>query len=276
MKLKIGLENFLVIFLILFIQLLPANMAVNLPVNYDESEYWGVFVYINVVKDDPFPKHLYEALISASNWNSSHMLYLHQENATKQNILGALDWLKAKSDKNDFVVFSFASHGNIDMIAPFNVSSPEKCITADDLNGKLDVIECNGMCVIMDTCQSGIFGNKISGENRVILKSTFRKGDGWIGTGDDKWYSFTKFIGDAIIKKIDYNNDYICSAEETLYYAREEYKPIVLMELRPILWIPRLILDILMGVPLRYLSITVPMPTLCDNYKGDFPLIYNN
>ena len=276
MKLKICLENLLVIFLILFIQLIPSDTAVNLPGNNDESEYWGLFVYINVVKDDPFPKHLYEALISASNWNSSHMLYLHQENATKQNILGALDWLKNNSDQNDFVVFSFASHGNIDMIAPFNVSSPEKCITADELKVKLDVIECNGMCVIMDTCQSGIFGDKIIGENRVILKSTFRKGDGWIGTGGGKWYSFTKFIGDAIIKKIDYNNDNICSAEETLYYAQEEYKPIVLMELNPILWIPRLIIDILMGAPLRYLSITIPYPTLCDNYSGDFPLIYNN
>jgi hypothetical protein len=242
---------------------------------HDATEYWGVFVYINVVKDDSYPKHLYNALVSASNWNSSHMLYLHQENATKQNILGALDWLEANSDQNDFVLFSFAGHGNIDMIASFNATSVEDCIPADDLKEKLDAIEYKGMCVIMDSCQSGIFGNKIAGEDRVVLKSTFRRGDGWIGTGDGKWYSFTKFIGDAVIQKIDYNNDSICSSEETLRYAQQEYTPIVKIEINPIVWLPILLLDILRGVPLRYLSISIPFPTLRDNYEGDFPLLKN-
>jgi hypothetical protein len=251
-----------------------SNLVVEKNKNNVESEYWGVFVYINVVTDDPYSDYLYESLVSASNWNSSHMLYLHQENATKQNIMNSLDWLRLNSDRNDFVVFAFASHGNIDFIAPFNATSKEDYISSDELKEKLDAIEYKGMCVILDTCQSGIYGDEIEGKNRVVLKSTFRKGDGWIGTGDGKWYSFTKFIGDAVINKIDYNNDNICSAEESLKYAQQEYISIVKMELHPILWIPRLIIDIIIGVPLRYLSITIPYPTLNDDYDEEFPLVY--
>lgn len=200
------------------------------------------------------------------------MRYLHQENATKQKIFNSLDWLSNQSDSNDFVVFSIACHGNIDMIAAYNTTSTEEGITAIELKEKLDDIKYNVMCVMIDSCQSGIFGNKLKGVNRVILKSTFRKGDGWIGTGAGKWYSFTKFIGDAILKKIDYNNDSVCSAEETLQYAQQEYLPIVKIELHPRLWIPRLMMDILNGVPLRYLSITIPYPTIRDTYPGDFAL----
>jgi len=273
MKKTILFGSIIVCFLII-ISGVNSNLAVEIKINNDETEFWGVFVYINVVTDDPYPDHLYESLISASNWNSSNMLYLHQENATKQDIMNSLDWLRLNSDNNDYVLFAFASHGNIDFIAPFNATSKEDYIAAEEFKEELDAIEYKGMCVILDTCQSGIYGDKIEGKDRVVLKSTFRKGDGWIGTGDGKWYSFTKFVGDAVFKKIDYNNDYICSAEESLKYAQQEYISIVKMELHPILWIPRLIIDILIGVPLRYLSITIPYPTLNDNYDEEFPLVY--
>jgi hypothetical protein len=273
MRYQICCKVISIVFLIILVSSIPVCRTLEVAKNFDETEYWGVFVYIKVVKQDSYPKHLYEALVSQCNWNSSHMIYLSQENATKQNILDALDWLATNSDKNDFSIFAFAGHGNIDMIAPFNTTSPKDCITADELNKKLDLIENRGMCVIMDSCQSGIFGNKIAGKNRVILKSTFRKGDGWIGTGAGKWYSFTKFIGDAVIQKIDYNNDDICSAEETLHYAQKEYMPIVIKSINPIIWLPILIVDILIGIPLKYLSISIPFPTLSDNYVGDFPLL---
>jgi hypothetical protein len=263
----------IIVFVIILISSIPASRTLEVAKTADITEYWGVFVYIKVVKQDSYPKHLYEALVSQSSWNSSHMIYLSQENATKQNILYALDWLGNKSDKNDFVIFAFAGHGNVDMIASFNATLAKDCINANELKEKLDSIEYRGMCVIMDSCQSGIFGNKISGKDRVILKSTFRKGDGWIGTGAGKWYSFTKFVGDAVIKKIDYNNDDICSAEETLQYTQNEYIPILTKSINPIIWLPILIMDIFIGVPLKYLSICIPFPTLNDNYEGDFPML---
>ena len=112
----------LVVCFLMIIPGMSSNLAVEIKLNNDETGYWGVFIYINFVKDDPYPDYLYESLSSASNWNSSHMLYLHQENATKQDILNSLDWLKLNSDNHNFVLFAFASYGNIDFIAPFNAT----------------------------------------------------------------------------------------------------------------------------------------------------------
>ena len=190
-----------IVFILIFTAIIPAT-TISTKIAFDNDvEYWGVVVDVFIIEQDPHPAYLYESLLSANNWNSSHMLYLHQENTTKEAILDSIDWLASKSDGNDMVLFAFTGHGNIDIIEPFNITSIEEAITADELKEKLDEIDCKGMCVILDSCQSGIFGNKIKGENRIVLKSTFRKGLGITGFCGNKWMDFSNFIGEAITKQ---------------------------------------------------------------------------
>jgi len=253
------------------------------------GDYWAVFV---TTFESTF---MYEALNTKPHWNTSHIKLLSMGNATKQNILDALDWVIQHSDSDDIVVFADNSHGTRKItgecgIVPWDFDQ-EGMISTTELNEKFDQINAKGLCLIFDCCFSGNFVDRqmsmgiqnilnfnsaiyrgIEGENRVILMSTKRGGTGaFIGITDPKTnqtttIAFIKFVAEAFTNKIDYNNDGTCSAEEAFRYAKKTFFPYSLfLFFNPLVQLLSLINS---GG-----FLILPFPTLYDSYDGELPIV---
>lgn len=239
----------------------------------DEVEYWAIVVEGFKLSVDGYETYFYDSLLSNDNWDKSHITFLLYQNATKENIMNSLDWLKSQSDDNDIILIMISAEGNINyVVSDFDIENP---ISTKELKEKLDVIDYGAMCVILDSCQSGIFGDKIRGENRVVLKSSFRKGLSVDENGGDiGQVCFSRFVADVFYEKIDYNNDGICSESDILRYTRIKMLPNIIYGLTPRGILTTIFYDnIMMGVPPRYWAIMFPLPTICDDYEGELPIV---
>lgn len=142
----------------------------------DTIDRWAVIIGISDYQgsdaDLPIPakeaQDLYDLLQRKDDrWDSTNMRLLVDEDATKQNILDALSWLKTNADEGDIVLFSFNGHGSFvddtngdeldgrdETIVPWELSD----ITDDELQNNFDEISnknINGMFLIFDCCLSG-------------------------------------------------------------------------------------------------------------------------
>lgn len=260
-----------------------------------ETEYWAVVVGIG----DYDGKHdlplnatcIYDSLLPAKNWNETHIKLLIDENATKTNILGALDWLSEKADSNDIILFSYQGHGNENNlwgeagIVPWE--GMDGFITVGKLDEKFDGIDAKGMHLIFDCCLSGSFVDKknvrlvtntkkfrgrftagIEGNGRVIVMSTMKGG---LGASIEieidnttRVLTLSNLIADALDKTVDYNKDSICSAEEVFTYAKIRFFPFAILLLNPIWQLKSIIAT---GHPI------LAFPTIYDGYNGKLPIV---
>jgi len=261
------------------------------------TQYWGVCIVAfddeNDAIKEPF---IYNSLLQADNWDEVHLKLLFREEATRNAILGSLDWLIDNADEDDVVLFSDHSHGTYRRsdkkygIVPID-SEISGIITVEELDEKFDLIKAKELCLIFDCCLAGnfveknhidvnknnknVFYNKgftqgIEGDNRIVLMSTMRYGLG-IGisvnvSGHQTHFSFHRFVGDALGEKIDYNNDGVCSAEESYNYAQEKWRPYAFTSL---FMIRMQIVSLL-----TFGFLIIPFPTLYDNIQGELPIVY--
>lgn len=149
--------------------------------NNDNIDRWAVIIGISEYADflDELPVEfaqnamdLYALLQDKdSRWNADNMLLLLDDEATKQNILNALDWLKENADEGDIVLFSYSGHGNrVPDKFPFDeLDLKDEClypyesdlasvIIDDVLGSKFDEISnkgVKGMFLIFNSCLSG-------------------------------------------------------------------------------------------------------------------------
>ena len=119
----------------------------------DNTEYWAVIVSTNITNITL----VYNSLNDKPNWNESHIVMLKRQEATRENILDALDWLALKSSSEDIVLFSHNGHGNHIKDRYGIVPWDKELIFTDELDEKFDKINCRGMCLIFDCCFSGSF-----------------------------------------------------------------------------------------------------------------------
>ncbi len=279
----------------------------------NESHYWGVIISIGDYKgnehDIPLNRSellcLYNALLSANNWNKSHIKLLINENATQNAIVNAFNWLKENVDTQDIVIFSYLGHGGEipdvngdekdgydEGIIPWE--GMDGFISDDELGKKFNEINAKGMCIIFDCCLSGDLIDKkqlikhkiynkrkfleeismdIEANNRVILTSTMRNGLGGMlqiknpFTNRTRTSFFLKWIAKAFKMKIDFNNDEICSAEEAFLFAKFRILPFAIFLLNPV-WQLKAIMET--GHPI------LAFPQMYDGYEGDLPIIIKN
>jgi hypothetical protein len=142
----------------------------------DEINYWAVIIGISDYQgsdnDLPIPakeaQSLYDLLQENDDrWDSTNMKLLLNGEATKQNILDALNWLKTNADDNDIVLFSYNGHGGfveddngdeLDGRDETIISWEHSDITDDELQYNFDEISdknIDGMFLIFDCCLSG-------------------------------------------------------------------------------------------------------------------------
>jgi hypothetical protein len=256
----------------------------------DETEYWAVVV--STFENCTF---VYDTLIDEQSWDESHIKLLYLDEATKDNILDALDWLAQNSDSNDIVLFSDNSHGcykrGVCGIAPWDYDEIGM-ITIDELDEKFDNMEAYGMCLVFDCCFSGNFVDRtfplgknnvvmfkevfqagIEGNGRVVLMETMKFGTGFkmsftrSDTNESETITFSRFIAQAFREKIDYNGDGLCSAEEAFRYARKEFLPYAIFAF---LMIKVQILSFIASGGF----FMIPFPTIYDGFEGELPIVF--
>lgn len=215
------------------VMLLVANFILpSMPAQAAESspECWGVFVgvsdyYYNYYLDtltyaDNDAQGLYDTLSPV--WGASHVRLLKNSQATKRNILDAIDWLADNAGAGDTVLFSFSGLGDLGgVICPYDLNYlAANGISSTELSGAMSSIKAGKIVVILQCWGSGAFQNDLSENGRVILMSSGVNEAAPI-SDSLKHSVFVYYFLQALDRfdVVDANNDYLLSVEEIFNYA---------------------------------------------------------
>ena len=191
---------------------------------------------------------------------------LTNEEANKDNILDALDWLSSEVTQKDVAMIFIAGHGINDdkgkyYFLPYNANLKHLRRTSVKWNDITDTIEDipGKILVFADTCHSG----NIAGTRRDVtsaVKSIIDSSNGAIiftattGSGysyeNSKWGhgAFTKAILDGIGKfKADYNQDNIITIKELDLFITNDVKKLTDGKQKPTTIVPRSVPDFAVG-----------------------------
>ena len=316
---KIKIFVYFILFMLCIANLIPnisANQIKSFKKLNEENpiEYWAV---ISGVIDYEGPYNLpvnknpayfmYESLCELPNWKESNIQLLVDADATMENIIGldgktGLGWLIENSDDNDIVIFYFSGHGSqIDdldgdesdgkdeIIAPYDIKKEGEgfnkkitnYISDDTLNEKLSSINCEGMCLIFDSCYcNGLLGGKNDidkGPNRVIMTSSNKE---WglptlVSNGD----CFAKRVSDSLNGDLINEQGYL-SAEEVYKNADKSWRRSVWPYFSLMFYYAYIksLKDNLLGLIFVYIGFGgLPrpwnFPAMFDNYEGELILV---
>jgi hypothetical protein len=158
-------------------------------------------------------------------WGSSHIKLLTDSQATKANILDAIDWLADNAGPEDTVLFTFSGHGSDyqdGYMYPYDslTYSYANDISSYQLASAFQSVQADKIVVILDICHAGEFQDNMGITGRVILmacRSYETSGEFWgLQNG-----AYTYYILEALndFDAADDNHDYELSAEEVAAYA---------------------------------------------------------
>jgi len=264
-----------------------------------QSQYWALMcaagVYENAPEQNrdtmqPACENLTNVLLaSPSYWQASNIHVLKGDQVILQNLIKELLWLRKNSKSEDYVLVYITTHGSQlrrnglpwdippkdepdgmdEFLIMYNGFNKRYGIIWDDLlNFFLSIINCKGMCLIIDSCYSGGFNDnpvnileqqKYSAESfvkgfvdtlaapgRVVLMSSSENEisygsdfTNWISNGLEGW-------ADLNLLGASGNNDGIVSAQETFRLTQFWFN--------------------LLG--------SYQHPTISDTFGAEFPLTY--
>jgi hypothetical protein len=158
-------------------------------------------------------------------WGEDHVKVLTDSEATKANILGAIDWLAESADTNDTVFFSFTGHGSNYLngyFCPYDTlpDSPNNSISSAQLESAFWSVDSGKTVIMLDICFAGKFESNLSQNGRVIL----------MASRSDEYSWEASILGNSVFghyvimalqhfDEADTNGDYELSAEEIARYA---------------------------------------------------------
>ncbi len=237
----------------------------------NDADYWALLVAVGVYANNPDMdrpsmlvevENLYNTLLVSEHWKEDHIKVIKAENATVLNILRGFKWLDKMEDENDRCLVYLTTHGFpilwdlppldeedgmdealaayrgfLPLPNPWSwepLANPFAIITDDMINNNLNKLECEGLCVIVDSCHSGGFNDNwtclrkpetmnfaeeiasdFQGRNRVIMTSVPEEN---VSYGS----IFSSFLIEGMKGYADINNgdsNGFCSAEEIFWYA---------------------------------------------------------
>ena len=173
--------------------------------NYVDDSAWGIYEQLSPV------------------WGEDNVRLLLDEECKKSDIMAAIDWLAAKDDTGDTVLFYFLGHGDSGYIAPYDAYFEPTWISASELDRKLDKLDAKRVTIILDTCFAGQFESYLRDDGRVVLMSS-RSTETSMETSALEHAIFTHFVLEALERfdDADTNHDFELSAEEVFQYAEQE------------------------------------------------------
>ncbi len=192
------------------------------------SECWAIIIGLSEYKDTEIEELPYGNAgaqdlnhILSPIWGEDHIKLLLDHEATKANILAAIDWTAGKEDADDTVLLYFSGHGteggHLVMYDSYNL---ETCMSRSELDNSLDKLNSKRIAIILDTCFAGLFEQNLGDDGRVILMSSRSDELSW-------WIKilensvFSNYVLEAIDRfdVADANSDYELSTEEVFKYA---------------------------------------------------------
>jgi len=227
---------------------------VDILTNDNETTYYAVIAAASQYNDSkknipkrPFPptsdfklKALYSTLLTYPNWKEENIILLINEDATKENIVRALENMSQRVTDRDVFLFQWCGHGSSvldddgdetdgydEIICPYDLDKNKSVYLTDDmLNSNFSKIKAKGQIIIIESCLSGGLaggGNDIDQENRVVILSTLPNS---LGRGS-YLFGFPLITGASIalhqqfnFSAKDHNNDGFLSIEETFQTSK--------------------------------------------------------
>lgn len=214
-----------------------------------QNQSWNIAAENTTVEH--FHRFIYDALLQSKNWEKENIVFLTDEQATRQTILGTLNNFSKKVGSNDVFLFSFHSHGNQipdedgdeaiynindqfdEVIIPYDIDMKNNklinYISDDELTTKLNDFSCEAILVNIEACLSGGFSEDLiehshesNTSNRMILLSTPNNNLEWIHPlAAWGWMSSLGLILSSSFS--DRNHDGWISAEEASFFASPLY-----------------------------------------------------
>jgi hypothetical protein len=239
-------KNILLILLgLLFFFLITQYPNNKVNAENDPIEYWAVVVgiadYLYLDSPPLLPIYLKDHDLRYSGddakevanklgsiWGMDHVKLLIDSQATKFGIQNSIsNWLDFNEDSNDIVLFYFVGHGRQDgneeyIILPYDtlVTSDKNDIRDDMLDSWLNCLESNKQIIIIDSCNSGGFINKLYKYGRIVLASSGKDEDSYeksiLGHSIFTFYLLEAF---SHLNDVDDNNDDSVSIEEIFNWA---------------------------------------------------------
>jgi len=211
------------------------NTSENNPENF--NNYWAVIVTVGEPKrDDKNAVELYNLLIN-HGWDENNILYIKEENATKDDILSIPDWLNIQgAEQDDLILFYFSMHGgktddvfpydepdDIDeFVIPYKQDEKEGNILDEELADMFDNIFSENLIIIFETCYSGgmIDGaDDLRKSGRIIITSAKEDETSYAYYFREGWL-FPYYLNRGLQGRADKNRDGFVTAEEAYRYTR--------------------------------------------------------
>jgi len=167
-----------------------------------DTQFWSILLTYTGYEDINRTIHLKNLLLNGG-WQEDHIRTLAGEDATYNNLLEALEWLRDNSDSNDVIFLSLNAHGNEGYMA-----LTDNSLAYSKLAEELNTVKYGGMVIIPNACFGASSIPFLEKENRVIMWSQEGMSTLW-----DALSGFGDLRGD--------NNDWV-SAEE-IYMMKNFY-----------------------------------------------------
>lgn len=159
------------------------------------------------------------SILKDSGYRMKNIKLLTNRQATWENLLKAVDWLKSVEDENSTVIIMFACHGSATGVKLWDVMLPHRYIKE-----YLSTLKSQKQLVIIATCQSGgaviegIDGISLAQEHRIVISSCAE----W--TVDPCTHRYTRWAEAFLLRGIkerlaDNNGDGKVSIQDAFEYA---------------------------------------------------------
>jgi len=251
-----------------------------------DTDYFAVIITVGNQKQDAKDSNELTTILTNNGWNEQNILYLIEEEATKESILTRpFEWLKEKNlNEDDVILFYFSMHGgqtndqtpldepdNMDeYLVPYDYNATNNNILLDDeLHIAFSHLSTQTIAIIFEACNSGgmVDGtHDLQGTKRVILMSASTDETSGSSLLFKRWL-FPHYLLKGLNGPADNNNDNIITAEEAYTYAK---LPTTLHSIT--LWI-QLFIHPFISPHLQHPQLFDGYPTITENTE-DLPLIH--
>jgi hypothetical protein len=266
-----------------------------------QSQYWGLLFAVGVYLNAPNMDRpemltscddLYNALLASSDyWKANNIHEVKGSQATLQNLIKELLWLRKNAKSEDYVVVYITTHGGQlknAYGAPWDIPPKDETDGSDEvlmmyngydkwygviwddaLNFFLSIIKCKGLCLIVDSCYSGGFNdpplNAFNPKNqgtftaesftKGFVKDLSAKNRIVLMSTEENCVSYGTFFSDFLINGFSGSGD-SSGNHDGINSAEEAFS---------------------YAAPLTYWWVLFNTgqeqnPTISDNYPGEFPV----
>lgn len=204
------------------------------------SDRWAVIIGISDYAGDEYDLDYCDddaldfsnALINVYGWSISHIQLLIDGQATKANVLDAIDWMRTNEDSDDEVVFFYSGHGSVsrrnadndperkdECIIPWEIES-SYYIWDGDLSEEFSTFDSTRILFYFDSCYSGGMTDLATSGRLICMACRENQVSYEISEFENGQFAYYFVDQGMLAGKADANNDELVTCEEAFDYAK--------------------------------------------------------